>query len=257
MRSTTTSTDHGFALAGDATLNCTIATKEGAASGHPAVLEIEIVPGDGSIGGTQLASSTLTLTAGSGLSGGGSVALGGNVTLSLGTDLTLGGTTSGTFSGDGAALTNLDAASITTGNLANNRLSNNIPRLTSATTVFTGSLAAASFSGDGSALTNLAAPANGWRLGGNAGTTAGTHFLGPMAQSFKAAFYPGRDDTVITTLEFDGVELAAIQGLNRKLTEKLAEKDAEIADLRERLTRIERALDNRPARMVPASLDLK
>src|SRR5438045_2779926 len=41
--------------------------------------------------------------------------------------------------------------------------------------------------------------------------------LGPMAQAFKAAFYPGRDDKVITTLEFDGVELAALQGLNQKL----------------------------------------
>jgi len=38
-----------------------------------------------------------------------------------------------------------------------------------------------------------------------------------MAQDFKAAFFPGRDDKVITTLEFDGVELAAIQGLNEKV----------------------------------------
>jgi len=41
--------------------------------------------------------------------------------------------------------------------------------------------------------------------------------IGPMAQDFKAAFYPGRDDKSITTLEFDGVELAAIQGLNQKV----------------------------------------
>jgi hypothetical protein len=41
--------------------------------------------------------------------------------------------------------------------------------------------------------------------------------LGPMAQDFKAAFYPGTDNTTITTLEFDGVELAAIQGLNEKV----------------------------------------
>jgi len=32
-----------------------------------------------------------------------------------------------------------------------------------------------------------------------------------MAQDFKAAFYPGRDHKSISTLEFDGVELAAIQ----------------------------------------------
>jgi uncharacterized coiled-coil protein SlyX len=44
-----------------------------------------------------------------------------------------------------------------------------------------------------------------------------------MAQDFKHAFYPGRDDTTISTLEFDGVELAAIQGLNQKLAEKESE----------------------------------
>jgi hypothetical protein len=62
--------------------------------------------------------------------------------------------------------------------------------------------------------------------------------IGPMAQDFKAAFYPGRDDKSISTLEFDGVELAAIQGLN----DKLKAKDAEIADLRARLERLERLL---------------
>jgi hypothetical protein len=36
-----------------------------------------------------------------------------------------------------------------------------------------------------------------------------TPHLGPMAQDFTAAFYPGRDDKSISTLEFDGVELAA------------------------------------------------
>ena len=44
--------------------------------------------------------------------------------------------------------------------------------------------------------------------------------IGPMAQDFKHAFYPGRDDKGISTLEFDGVELAAIQGLDQKLNEK-------------------------------------
>ena len=53
--------------------------------------------------------------------------------------------------------------------------------------------------------------------------------IGPMAQDFKEAFYPGRDDKCITTLEFDGVELAAIQGLNQKLNEK----DVEIRQLKE------------------------
>jgi trimeric autotransporter adhesin len=63
--------------------------------------------------------------------------------------------------------------------------------------------------------------------------------MGPMAQDFKGAFYPGRDDKCISTLEFDGVELAAIQGLN----EKLKQKDAEIADLKARLERLEKLLE--------------
>jgi hypothetical protein len=49
---------------------------------------------------------------------------------------------------------------------------------------------------------------------------------------FKSAFYPGRDDKSITTLEFDGVELAAIQGLNQKLETETKVKDAEIQDLK-------------------------
>ena len=53
-----------------------------------------------------------------------------------------------------------------------------------------------------------------------------TPHLGPMAQDFKQAFYPGQDDKVITTLEFDGVALAAIQGLNRKLERQVQELDA-------------------------------
>jgi len=56
-----------------------------------------------------------------------------------------------------------------------------------------------------------------------------------MAQDFKAAFYPGRDDKGITTQEADGVALAAIQGLNQKVEEK----DARIAELERRLEKLE------------------
>jgi hypothetical protein len=65
--------------------------------------------------------------------------------------------------------------------------------------------------------------------------------IGPMAQDFKAAFYPGRDEKGISTLEFDGVELAAIQGLNQKLNEK----DAEIADLKARLDELEQLINRK------------
>jgi trimeric autotransporter adhesin len=59
--------------------------------------------------------------------------------------------------------------------------------------------------------------------------------IGPMAQDFKHAFYPGRDDKGISTLEFDGVELAAIQGLNQKLNEK----DAEIQALQVKVSQVD------------------
>jgi hypothetical protein len=49
--------------------------------------------------------------------------------------------------------------------------------------------------------------------------------LGPVAQDFKAAFYPGRDDKTISTLETDGVALAAIQGLNQKLENRSQESE--------------------------------
>jgi hypothetical protein len=68
-----------------------------------------------------------------------------------------------------------------------------------------------------------------------------TPHIGPMAQDFKAAFYPGTDDKSITTQEADGVALAAIQGLNRKLEERLKAKDAQLEALERRLERLERA----------------
>ena len=62
--------------------------------------------------------------------------------------------------------------------------------------------------------------------------------IGPMAQAFKAAFYPGRDDKSITTLEFDGVELAAIQGLNEKLESRSEKLEAENAALKAQLNEL-------------------
>ncbi len=75
--------------------------------------------------------------------------------------------------------------------------------------------------------------------------------IGPMAQDFKHAFFAGRDDKGISTLEFDGVELAAIQGLNQKLNEK----DTEIQTLKrqndslaERLNELEATVKQLAAR---------
>jgi hypothetical protein len=69
--------------------------------------------------------------------------------------------------------------------------------------------------------------------------SSGAPNIGPMAQDFVHAFYPGRDDKSITTLEFDGVELAAIQALN----EKLKARDAEIQNLESRLEQLERIVN--------------
>jgi hypothetical protein len=63
--------------------------------------------------------------------------------------------------------------------------------------------------------------------------------IGPMAQDFIPAFYPGRDDKGISTLEFDGVELAAIQGLNQKLEAQKAEN----AELKARLAKLEKLVE--------------
>ena len=67
--------------------------------------------------------------------------------------------------------------------------------------------------------------------------------IGPVAQDFKGAFYSGRDDKSISTLEFDGIELAAIQGLNQKVEaqkEELAAKQHQIESMEKRLSQLER-----------------
>ena len=102
-------------------------------------------------------------------------------------------------------------------------------------------------------LNKLAAvPIEQWNYKWEANTD--TPNIGPMAQDFKAAFYPGRDDKGISTLEFDGVELAAIQGLNEKVEgrsqkaeaglqkaeNQIEELKAENAELKARLERLER-----------------
>lgn len=79
-------------------------------------------------------------------------------------------------------------------------------------------------------------PVQSWRYKWDAADS--TPHLGPIAQEFKAAFFPGRDDKSISTLEFDGVELAAIQGLHALVKEK----DARINALEQRLADIEAKL---------------
>lgn len=71
-----------------------------------------------------------------------------------------------------------------------------------------------------------------------------TRHVGPMAQDFHAAFGVGPDERHITTVDADGVALAAIQGLNRKLEASRREN----AELRERLERLERLVESRNGR---------
>ena len=63
-----------------------------------------------------------------------------------------------------------------------------------------------------------------------------------MAQDFRAAFGLGEDDKHIATVDADGVALAAIQGLNQRLTEELKRRDSENASLKERVERLENLL---------------
>ena len=68
--------------------------------------------------------------------------------------------------------------------------------------------------------------------------------MGPTAQDFYAAFELGGSDTTITTIDPDGVALAAIQGLNQKLTEELKRRDNENAELKRRLEKLEQLLND-------------
>jgi hypothetical protein len=64
--------------------------------------------------------------------------------------------------------------------------------------------------------------------------------MGPVAQDFRKAFGLGSDDKGISTVDADGVALAAIQGLN----DLVEEKDAEISKLEERLAKLEERLND-------------
>ena len=59
-----------------------------------------------------------------------------------------------------------------------------------------------------------------------------TPHAGPTAQDFMAAFGLGDNDKMIGFADAQGIAFAAIQGLNAKLEERLAEKDREIAELK-------------------------
>jgi hypothetical protein len=66
--------------------------------------------------------------------------------------------------------------------------------------------------------------------------------IGPTAQDFKVAFGVGESDTGITTVDADGVALAAIKGL----VEELKDRDAKIGELKAKMEAMEERLNSLP-----------
>jgi predicted nuclease with TOPRIM domain len=73
-----------------------------------------------------------------------------------------------------------------------------------------------------------------------------------MAQDFHAAFPLDESDTTLNDADLHGVALAAIQGLNEKvesenasLRDELSRRDAENAELKQRLERLEKLMLNK------------
>jgi hypothetical protein len=94
----------------------------------------------------------------------------------------------------------------------------------------------------GAVLAKVAAlPIRSWRYKSQ---EASIRHIGPTAQDFRAAFGVGESDRTITTVDADGVALAAIQGLYRLV----AEKDRQIAAQAEQIA----ALNAKTAWLVKA-----
>jgi trimeric autotransporter adhesin len=77
-------------------------------------------------------------------------------------------------------------------------------------------------------------------------TDPSTPHIGPVAQDFHAAFGVGSDDKTINTVDEGGIALGAIQGLNAKLEEQVAEiaalklQVAELAALKRQMAQLVR-----------------
>jgi hypothetical protein len=73
---------------------------------------------------------------------------------------------------------------------------------------------------------------------------ASVRHLGPMAQDFYASFGLGADERHIATVDEGGVALAAIQGLNQKLTEELKRRDTANAELKRNLDELKQLVNS-------------
>jgi hypothetical protein len=74
---------------------------------------------------------------------------------------------------------------------------------------------------------------------------ASVRHIGPTAQDFRGAFEVGEDEETITTVDADGVALAAIQGLNQKLERQLEERDSRIATLEKAVAELKELIRKR------------
>jgi hypothetical protein len=75
-------------------------------------------------------------------------------------------------------------------------------------------------------------------------TERGVRHVGPMAQDFYAAFNVGEDDRHITSIDEDGVALAAIKALNARVERRDALLDAKLAAKDARIDALQRQMAN-------------
>ena len=80
---------------------------------------------------------------------------------------------------------------------------------------------------------------------------SGVRHIGPTAQDFRERFGVGYDDKTIATVDADGVALAAIQGLNAKLENAIAERDARIDRQEREIAELRRILAVMMSRIAP------
>ena len=93
----------------------------------------------------------------------------------------------------------------------------------------------------------VALPISKW----NYKRSSGVRHIGPMAQDFYATFGTGKDDTHISTVDEEGVALAAIQGLNQKVNEKdarIQEQGAEIEVLKQSVAELKAPVEKLAAK---------
>jgi hypothetical protein len=88
----------------------------------------------------------------------------------------------------------------------------------------------------------IALPLSTWNYQAQA---ADIRHIGPMAQDFSAAFGVGEDDTTISSVDADGVALAAIQGLYSVVQDK----DKQIAALKTENATQQKQIDDLSARL--------